>query len=131
MTFLNPFRETYKPILDLIQKTVKTFSKAPHPSSRDERKVFMECLRQAHTSLYYCIGEITQVLEICEERLLSDCIENLFAAFSQLFEANDNFYRRTINYFRDLEKKEKMIREYNLGTGFMGRLKEERSTNSK
>lgn len=75
----------------------------------DSREAYLDHLRKSHTSIYFCIGEISQILELSDQRILSRCITDLFNAFNELFESNNNFLESKLKYFKKLEEREQDI----------------------
>ena len=119
-------RESFIQIQKLVDETTIQFKKTPVVISKEDRRVFLQNLRKSHRSLYFCIAEIAQTLDNNGEKFLSKLITSIFTAFNELFEGNNGYYEKTINYFKKLEKREQMIkqfkfeRKFNFFTGLGG-----------
>ena len=99
-------------MLELIKRTLLDIKRTPKSVIQNQRPLFLSQVRKAHTSLYFCVSEISQVLETDGSHLLARCITNLFNAFSELFENNNNYFQRVFKYFKRLEKKEDQILQF-------------------
>lgn len=96
-------------MLELIYKNREQFKKQPFAAWQDSRAEYLDHLRKSHTSLYFCVGEISQILEIGNQHILSRCVTDLFNSFNELFESNNNYLESKLLYFKRLEEREKEI----------------------
>lgn len=97
------------PVLDLIFKSRSQFKKQPLALWKDSREEFLDHLRRTHTSIYFCVGEISQILEISDQKTLARCIVELFNALNELLESNNHYLESKLHHYKKLQEREKEI----------------------
>ena len=90
--------ESIKKIRVVCDKLISSLNTLPRTLKQSNKESYFDSLVKSHSMIYFCLSEITYILEKNHNELLSSSLWKIFKVYNIIFEKNNFFFQNSIKH---------------------------------